>query len=235
MTEYNYKNKVFNIEYEFGCSQFKIIFNDWRPTDIIIQLPSNKYYSSSDLDLNSSSLKKTVNRSKLEFNLELELLRFFTKISKKAFFSDNDKYVVFGNVMTFNYIEGFIYLDQIKIGKSSTLKNAHILVKKYLQKQLENYITLTQKKFVQIMGYTFNPTIEIVQFKSFWGRYFTLKKHIQYSLELVKQTKEFIDIIIWHELTHVTCTKHDAKFYNTLLKYCPRYKQIKSNSSTIYI
>ncbi len=235
MTKYSWKDKMFNIEYEYYSSELKVVFNEWRPTDIIVQLPKNKYYSSDDLDLENNNYIKSKNRIELESSLMVELSMFWTRINRKNFLSDDDKYVVFCKIMPFKYIDGYVFLDDIKIGKSTTLKNAHLLVKKYLQKQLENYIDITQKDFAQQMGYDFNPTHEIVQYKTFWGRYFISKKHIQYSLQLVKQNKEFINSTIWHELTHITHRGHDAKFYNKLLRYCPRYKQIKADIKNICI
>lgn len=236
MTRINYLGYEFNVEFEFNAVKLSVIINEWRPVDIKVKLPSRTtYFSPADLDLSLDSRSK--NGKMLREKIQKQIFKFVYAGKIGIFVSKIDTYYVFGQPKKFKFEQGEVYLDHELIGFSSTLKNAHKLIKVYLAKKLLQYVTKKQEEICHLMNFDQKSTCEIVEKKSFWGRCYMSKKHVEYNITLIKQKYEFIDSVIYHEVTHLTCKEchgHDYKFYNRLLSYWPRYNIIMKDRLNIF-
>ena len=55
-------------------------------------------------------------------------------------------------------------------------------------------------------------------------------KEISLSLFVLKYSKEFIEMVIYHELCHLVYMDHSAAFYRLLSEYCPQHRRIKKEA-----
>ena len=57
-------------------------------------------------------------------------------------------------------------------------------------------------------------------------------KKISINLYVLKYSREFIEMVIYHELCHLQEMNHSAKFYQLLQKYAPNYRELKKEART---
>ena len=63
--------------------------------------------------------------------------------------------------------------------------------------------------------------------KTRWGVCNRKNITVTLNLELIKYDLNKVDYVIVHELSHFVHFNHSKNFWNTVSKYCPKYKQIK--------
>lgn len=79
-------------------------------------------------------------------------------------------------------------------------------------------------QFIENIPY---PKIRVRKMKTRWGVCNRKNNTITLNLDLMKYDITKLDYVIIHELSHFVHFDHSALFWNVVLKYCPRYKQIK--------
>ena len=60
--------------------------------------------------------------------------------------------------------------------------------------------------------------------KTRWGSCNKSLGHIRLNTELVKKPKELVEYVVVHEMTHLIETKHNDRFIKILDKYCPFWR-----------
>lgn len=107
----------------------------------------------------------------------------------------------------------------------------------YVLKQYNNYLKIQATKFFQqvidkylpiFQKYNIaTPTLKVKLMKSKWGSCCPGTSQITLNLYLYKASVEYINYVIFHELTHLVHTGHKKRFYNFLQKHIPNYKEIE--------
>ena len=100
-------------------------------------------------------------------------------------------------------------------------------LEKYLNKLLKDYIIARTREAEKEMGVTPPYRIAFRKMKSRYGSNSSRTHTIHYDLNLVHYSKDIIDSIIYHELTHHFVRDHSKKFYNKLYEYCPNYDKLR--------
>lgn len=94
-------------------------------------------------------------------------------------------------------------------------------IKRQLQEILDNYLSTYERKMkAPING------VYIKNQKTRWASY-TPKHNINFNIKLAALPKKVIEYIIIHELAHTTEPRHNKKFWYTVEKFCPDYKERK--------
>ena len=89
------------------------------------------------------------------------------------------------------------------------------LLYKFFDEAYERCRSLTKSKPVLKMGFR----------KTVWGTCHAQKNQIILNRKLVMLPKECIEAVIIHEFCHFVSMGHDKKFYDTMTKYLPDWKQ----------
>ncbi len=113
--------------------------------------------------------------------------------------------------------EDMNYVDvQAKLQKSA---------KKLLIEQSEQLLLPRLSAYAGAGGYKIN-NINIKLLKSRWGSCSNFND-IVLNGYLVQLPWEYIDYVIWHELSHSVHHNHSTNFWNELSKHVPNYKKIR--------
>lgn len=79
------------------------------------------------------------------------------------------------------------------------------------------------------------PALKIRKMKSRWGSCNYTNQIITLSTHLIYCTEEQIKYVIIHEFSHLIVPNHSKDFYRVLTEFCPNYKEIKKELSSIII
>ncbi len=118
--------------------------------------------------------------------------------------------------------EGYCYIFGEKSELPSGILDETNLLK-YLKKALLEYVSKRTKECEIEMKISPSYKVSVRNTKSRYGSNSKATHKIMYSLQLVHYSKDIIDSVIYHELTHHYQRDHSKKFYNILLSYCPNY------------
>ena len=179
---------------------------------------------------------KRIRNIHFRFDGEKFLISCPKRTSWSAIKSGLDKYAkklidrcVKVNAISSDYI--YIFGNKIELSDSGLITmvdgtlirydDTNQLLKK-LRKLFLNYVTSRTVFFEQQMNAP-HYLVKVRQMKSRYGSNNRSKKTITYSLTLLHYSKEIIDSVIIHELTHCFVYDHSDKFYRLLYKYCPNY------------
>ncbi len=80
----------------------------------------------------------------------------------------------------------------------------------YFEKIVEKYKPIIKKEV---------KNIRIRQMKTRWGSCNFLKGYINLNSELIKKSKDSIEYVVFHELSHLIYDNHSREFYNYLDTY----------------
>lgn len=107
------------------------------------------------------------------------------------------------------------------------VKNLDIL-EKYLKKEI--YLFYYERLMYFFRCFEENipmPSLKIRKMKSRWGVCNTKTFVITLNYELVHYSKDCLDYVVVHELSHLLVPNHSKKFWSIVSKYCPNYKEIR--------
>ncbi|MCQ2772348.1 MAG: M48 family metallopeptidase [Bacilli bacterium] len=114
-------------------------------------------------------------------------------------------------------------------GKKESYPGFHLFEEKKQQKILKDilfeYIVGKSGQIALLMGVKTPYTYKVRKMVSRYGVNNITNKTITYSTCLVHYSKEIIDSVIYHELTHDSIRDHSYKFYEKLLSFMPDYKE----------
>jgi hypothetical protein len=144
---------------------------------------------------------------------------------KKYFYFNNQKFnIEFKQTKRFSYSK----LNN-KILIPNDIKDIEI-IEKYITKILiKNFSDYLINYIFDLNKKTYNYPIKnivIKSSKSKWG-HCTSKNEIMLNIKLLNGTKEQLDYVIFHEISHIKYKNHSKEFWLEVSKFCPNYKQIK--------
>ncbi len=138
--------------------------------------------------------------------------------------------------------QGFVYIFNKRytiverdIGKNQcTMHDDKIYVYTHnIQKCIETLLkdilmSYIQERIIYYLSYAYHlsmPAIQIKKYKGRWGSCYYRDNRVTFNLSLVHLSKDLIDYVIVHELTHFMYPNHSKQFYQEIKKHMPDYKQ----------
>lgn len=178
--------------------------------DLTIQVTTNFFATKAQirnlLDRNQSFLRNTIEK-------------------KGQTIEKDEKFYLFGkeyNIIiapTFDKIE----IDNNRIYVKDK-KKIDVWLKKQTLKTFEERLEYNYSLFEENIPY---PKLRIRTMKTRWGVCNRKNLTVTINSLLIRYDIEKIDYVIIHELSHLVHFNHSAAFWNTVSKYCPKYKQIR--------
>ena len=101
------------------------------------------------------------------------------------------------------------------------------VIEKYLKKCLETEINEMVEYFINKGLKIKKPTIQIRKMTSRYGSCTPAKSTIRFSYYLVHFTKPEIASVVIHELCHLIYPSHQKDFYDEVLTFFPKYREIE--------
>lgn len=178
--------------------------------DLIIQVTTNFFTTKNQikdlLDRNQNFLRKTINK-KEESN----------KKEEKFYFLGKEFDIIIAP--TFDNIE----VDNNKIYVSDK-REIDLWLKKQTLQIFEERLKYNYDLFSENIPY---PKLRVRVMKTRWGVCNRKNLTVTINSLLIRYDVEKIDYVIIHELSHLVHFNHSTAFWNTVSKYCPKYKQIR--------
>lgn len=178
--------------------------------DLIIQVTTNFFTTKNQvkdlLDSNQNFLRKTINK-KEESN----------KKEEKFYFLGKELDIIIAP--TFDNIE----VDNNKIYVSDKRK-IDLWLKKQTLQIFEERLKYNYDLFTENIPY---PKLRVRVMKTRWGVCNRKNLTVTINSLLIRYDIEKIDYVIIHELSHLVHFNHSTAFWNTVSKYCSKYKQIR--------
>lgn len=97
--------------------------------------------------------------------------------------------------------------------------------KDYLKKTLLAYLEDRVVSYSKEMGIAIAYKVKVRDMTSRYGVNSKSASSLTFALGLVHYSKNTIDSVIVHELSHYFYFDHSKKFYDTVYRYCPNYKK----------
>ena len=108
----------------------------------------------------------------------------------------------------------------------------------YIPKTVKDPLTIYKKKYLEflqdevvkigkMMGKDLsNYKIRTGLYLSYYGVCFPKKEQFKFDYRTFAYSKEIIDALIIHEVSHLYSTHHDNRFYTIVKTYCPDYDRL---------
>lgn len=175
------------------------------------------------------SAPKKISQQKIDYFIKKNILKFFTlsierQIIKPAINEKEKYFYLFGEKNFFEIDEinkKIIYNDKkISIATKSVVE----AINQFRKKEFMIYLIQQQLKLEKIMNIP-NHLIYIRNKSTSWATNYVNKKKIIYSINLSSFSKEVINYVIIHELSHNVFANHSKEFWNMVKKFEPNYKE----------
>ena len=127
----------------------------------------------------------------------------------------------------FSFEDDYVYLLGDKISLSclniKNIEELHI----FLQKKAEIFISELVRKNEDIMGISSQYRVKVKSTERQFGSNSKRTHTLSFQLSLIHYSKEIIETVVVHELSHEFERNHSKNFYNIVYKYCPNYKELQ--------
>lgn len=114
------------------------------------------------------------------------------------------------------YNNKFYVKDKDKIDK---------YIKDYALKIFSERLRIIYDEFEERIPF---PKLTIRKMSTRWGVCNRKEKKVTLNLELIRMDIKYLDYVIVHELSHFIHFNHSKDFWNLVSKYCPNYKELRS-------
>ena len=109
------------------------------------------------------------------------------------------------------------------VNKSDHTKKEQLVHDWYRTKAKEHFARIIDK-YSPIVGIPIQA-VRIKTMTTRWGSCNTKKAYINLNLELIKQPKEAIEYVVFHELTHLIHPNHSKHFYGYIAQYMSDWEE----------
>ena len=116
----------------------------------------------------------------------------------------------------------------ICVGKDSTVESRKKALAEVYRDALGEIMPEMIKRCEAKSGLSANEW-RLKNMKTRWGSCNTKEGRIWLSVWLVEKPYEFIESVVYHELTHLKIKGHGKDFYSFLESYCPNYKSVQKS------
>lgn len=144
------------------------------------------------------------------------------RMSEKTYTPDHSIIQILGEPYLINFIQDSkVMLVGNKIYTPNDQKSFDYFLKTYVSPYFQDrFYEITEELEI------YDLHLKLAFYKSKWGSCTPSKKQICLNLNLAYAPLECIDAIIYHELAHLYVLNHSQAFYDVLLKWFPKYKEI---------
>ena len=104
------------------------------------------------------------------------------------------------------------------------------LIHDWYRNQAKEHFTQVINKYSPIVNIPIKA-VRIRSMKTRWGSCNSRKAYINLNLELMKQDKQAIEYVVFHELAHLIHPNHSKHFYGYIAKYMPDWKERRDRLS----
>jgi len=198
-------------EIELNGKKYPVIItkNKMFQKNIYFRFKDGKYYISAS---------KMVSDAKLLKELEKFAPKLLKKEKKSTYFLDSGVYI-FGELVEFN--EGFIMIN----GHYYLYKDENNFYKN-MKKEYYDYFLSRIRYYENIMNVTKPYSLTLRKAKTRFGSNSSSTHNIMINVIMIHYSKDIIDSLIVHELSHEFHRNHQKGFYQCVLKYCPNYYEL---------
>lgn len=114
----------------------------------------------------------------------------------------------------------------LHVRKDSSFEKKEKIIQDFYREKLKSVVPEYIEKWENIIGVNIESwAVKIM--KTRWGTCNARNRKIWINLELAKKSKECLEYIIVHELTHLLERYHNKIFYNYMDEFLPHWKNIK--------
>lgn len=237
------KNKVVGFPKEILINENKylieIIFSKKKNSSVSVKQNKLIFRMSSYLSLKMRKvhfeelLSKIVLKLKNSSIKKSNILTLDTVLKRGYFDFANERYFI----LEVDSQRGSFSKNVFKIPKKSNLEK----VEKFIIKSLIKKYTPRLKAYLENYNLnTYNYDIKSFELKclnSKWG-HCTGDNKIMLNLKLLNASKDILDYVIVHELSHIKVKNHSSKFWLEVQKYCFDYKilrkKLRENPPGVY-
>lgn len=202
-----------------------------KPTcEVILTVP---------LDTDNKHIEYILKKRNDWISKKIDFFQLNNKIENKEYVSgESFKYlgknyrlkVIQSDIENVKLLRGYI---QIFIKDKTDLKRKQKLLNSWYMNKAEDYFEKIVEKYKSIIKKEVK-NIRIRQMKTRWGSCNFSKGYINLNSELIKKSKESIEYVVFHELTHLIYDNHSREFYNYLDTYMPDWKQRKEKLENLF-
>ncbi|SJZ86469.1 hypothetical protein SAMN02745174_01768 [Cetobacterium ceti] len=117
--------------------------------------------------------------------------------------------------------------DQIifSMKDSNNLEKRKRIIKNWYMEEGQNIIIPLFEKYLKIIKKDINR-VTIKDLKSKWGSCNPRTRNINLNMQIFSRPIEFVEYVIFHELTHLLYPHHQKEFYEFIEQYMCNYKEI---------
>lgn len=137
------------------------------------------------------------------------------------------KYIL--RIKEINRQEEEIKIDNNQIifsmSNSNNLEKRKKIIKNWYMEEGKNIVIPLFEKYLKIIKKDINKVI-IKDLKSKWGSCNPRTRNINLNVQIFSRPIEFIEYVIFHELTHLIYPHHQKEFYEFIEQYMCNYKEI---------
>lgn len=157
------------------------------------------------------------------------------KLKAKTFIKDidleNKFFYLFGQKYLINFLDNkkqkIIYSNGIMLNvKSFNNKTLESNIRKELENKLLLYLEKRTLELSELMNIP-NHQVEIRTKTGSWATNHVNSKKIFFNKNLFPFSKEIIDYVIIHELSHHLEPNHSTNFWKIVMKFCSNYKLLR--------
>ena len=138
---------------------------------------------------------------------------------KKVNVNLEDEVLIFGELYSIDHEVATILRDKLLKSKSDTNANIANLYDSYYKKMALEYVPQRVEHFSHIMG-LYPSNIKYRKMKRRWGSCDS-KKELTFNIYLLKLSRELIDYVIVHELSHIKHMNHSKRFHDLVKTHLP--------------
>lgn len=137
------------------------------------------------------------------------------------------KYIL--RIKEINRQEEEIKIDNNQIifsmSNSNNLEKRKKIIKNWYMEEGKNIVIPLFEKYLKIIKKDINK-VTIKDLKSKWGSCNPRTRNINLNVQIFSRPIEFIEYVIFHELTHLIYPHHQKEFYEFIEQYMCNYKEI---------
>ncbi|MDD2356963.1 MAG: SprT family zinc-dependent metalloprotease [Thiovulaceae bacterium] len=143
-----------------------------------------------------------------------------------------DEVLIFGELYSVDHEVASILREKLSKSRSVTNENIVNLYDGYYKEMALQYIPKRVEYFSRIMG-LYPSNIKYRKMKRRWGSCDS-KKELTFNIYLLKLSRELIDYVIVHELSHIKHMNHSKRFHELVSKYLINAKELEKKIQEEY-
>jgi hypothetical protein len=143
-----------------------------------------------------------------------------------------DEVLIFGELYSVDHEVASILREKLSKSRSVTNENIVNLYDSYYKEMASQHIPERVEYFSRIMG-LYPSNIKYRKMKRRWGSCDS-KKELTFNIYLLKLSRELIDYVIVHELSHIKHMNHSKRFHDLVKSHLTNAKELEKQIKEEY-